>query len=286
MRAPYDLRVDRRTRPGRVLLRAANSIDSIGLGPIELVGIRDAGLSMRVVQRIHRRGGGSRAVRSRGRLALKRIPSQGAYWKFADAARFELWRLDATGGRTRVVRRGPKVHYCLRDLRRTVGGRRSPRREVYPACSRERRERRVRLGTSVGWSDVYPASYHEQWVDVTGLRGSFELVHVADPRDAIEELDETNNAAGRRVRLPLRRRTRDVPGEYGDTGLKPYPAARRAVHTQAPRPRDRVCGQVHGIHAFLRTPPGWSRRSAPLGALHRNGTLRVGRRSARLRRHG
>jgi len=34
MRAPYDLRVDLRERPGRVLLRAANSIDSVGIGPV------------------------------------------------------------------------------------------------------------------------------------------------------------------------------------------------------------------------------------------------------------
>jgi hypothetical protein len=74
----------------------------------------------------------------------------------------------------------------------------------------------VRLGTSVGWSDVYPASYHEQWVDVTGLRGRFELVHIADPLDGVEELDETNNAAGVTVRLPLRR--------HGGRGNDPYAA--------------------------------------------------------------
>ena len=65
MRPPYDLELDRRTRRGRVLLRAANSIDSIGLGPAELVGRRDTRVGMRVVQRIHRRDGGSLAVATR-----------------------------------------------------------------------------------------------------------------------------------------------------------------------------------------------------------------------------
>jgi hypothetical protein len=219
MAAPYDLEIDRRTRPGRVLLRAANSIDSIGLGPVELVGRRDSRVGMRVVQRIHRSGGGSLAVPSTGRLIFKRIPRQGPYWKYQHAARFELWRLDRAGERTRLVRTGPKVAYCLRDLRRRVGGRASPRREVYPACSQSRRARWVRLGTSVGWSDVYPSSYHEQWVDVTGLRGLFELVHIADPRDGLEERDETNNAASTRLRLPPRRRggREEEGGEYRDT---------------------------------------------------------------------
>ena len=205
MTAPYDLEIDRHTRRGRMLLRAANSIDSVGLGPAELVGRRDLRVGMRVVQRIHRRDGRSLAVPSTARLVLKNIPGQGPYWKLQDAARFELWRVNAAGARTRLVRRGPKVAYCLRDLRRRLGGRGSPRREVYPACSEDRRERAVRLGTSVGWSDVYPASYHEQWVDVTGLRGLFDLVHIADPRDGLEELDEANNAASARMRLPLRR---------------------------------------------------------------------------------
>ena len=232
MKPPYELRIDRRARPGRVLLRAASSIDSVGLGPVELVGMRDARLSMRVVQRIPRRGRGVLALPSSARLGLKRIPGQGVHWKVANAARFELWRLDANGARTKLTRTGPKVFYCFRDLRRTVGGRRSPSHEVYPACSRRRGERRVVLGTSVGWSDVYPASYHEQWVDVTGLRGRFELVHVADPLDGIEELDETNNAAGAVVRLPLRTRGRGRDEDYGWTGDAAAPwASARATRT-------------------------------------------------------
>ncbi len=55
----------------------------------------------------------------------------------------------------------------------------------------------------MGWADIYPASYHEQYVDVTGLRGCFALWHVADPRDHLAESDETNNAARTVVRLPL-----------------------------------------------------------------------------------
>ena len=202
MKPPFDLTLDRRTRRRRVLLRAGNSIDSVGLGPAELRGRRSGPSSMRARQAIHRQQGGVTMFDTGAGLGFKPIPGQYRYWKFRDAARFELWSLDPQGQRRRLVRTGPKVYYCLRDLVRSNPSRRSPRRRVYPACSQSLRRRRVTLGTSVGWSDVYPASYHEQWIDVTGLRGRFAFVHIADPRNGIWELDETNNEGVTIVRLP------------------------------------------------------------------------------------
>ena len=83
--------------------------------------------------------------------------------------------------------------------------RRSPRRFHYPACSQNARMRSVTLGTSVGWSDIYPPTYPEQWIDVTGLRGCFSYEHTADPRNGIYESNEDNNQARVIVRLPFRR---------------------------------------------------------------------------------
>ena len=40
MRRPFGLRVDPFVSPGRVMLRAGNSIDSVGAGPAELFGVR------------------------------------------------------------------------------------------------------------------------------------------------------------------------------------------------------------------------------------------------------
>ena len=58
-------------------------------------------------------------MRTAGRLQYK-LAHQGLHWwKWYNAARFELWRVDGRGSRTRRVRVGPKVAYCLRDLRRT-----------------------------------------------------------------------------------------------------------------------------------------------------------------------
>jgi hypothetical protein len=207
MRRPFDVSVDTITRRGRVLLRAGNSIDNVGDGPAELRGERSGPAHMRAIQRIHpRRGRGLFRFRTGARLYFKFIPGQRRYWKFANAAGFELWRLDSSGRRVRRVRRGPKQSYCLRDLVRTRPRlRRSPRRFVYPGCNTSSATRRVTLGTSVGWSDVYPATYHEQWIDVTGVRrGCFAYDEIADPRNGIWEKREDNNRATAVVRLPYR----------------------------------------------------------------------------------
>ena len=205
MRKPFGLQVDPLVRPGRLVLRAGNSIDSVGLGPAELHGVRTSRYLMRARQRIYRRGGGRIGIGTGARLFFKLIPGQGRYWKFLHAAKFELWRLDSTGRRIRLVKRGPKVSYCLRDLKHTRPRlRRSPRLFVYPGCNRSAATRRVTLGTSVGWSDVYPPTYPEQWIDVTGLRGCFAYRHTADPLNGIYESNERNNTATVTVRLPFR----------------------------------------------------------------------------------
>jgi hypothetical protein len=204
MRRPYDFETER-TPGGRVLLRATSAIKSRGRGPVELHGRLSGRRTMRVRQRIYRVDGSPLTVRTDGQLYFYFIPGQGRYWKFANAARFELWSVDSHGLRKRLVRTGPKLHYCFRDLVKTGGGPHSPRKRLYPGCNQNPRKRRVTLGTSVGWSDVYPTGYHEQWLDVTGLRGCFAYVHVADPKHRIFESNEHNNAAQRIVRLPPER---------------------------------------------------------------------------------
>jgi len=204
--SPSDLYIDTSVRPGKRLLRATNNIRSRGLGPAELRGIKIAPRTMRVNQGIYRRGGGRLVIRTEGKLDLYPIPGQYRYWKFRDAAAFEVWALNAEGEPTERVRVGPKLHYCLRDLTHTRPGALSPSTPVYPACSQVPSRRRVVLGTSVGWSDIYPASYHQNWINVTGLRGCYAFFHVADPKNHIRESNERNNRSHVFVRLPSGRR--------------------------------------------------------------------------------
>ncbi|HWH44214.1 MAG TPA: lysyl oxidase family protein [Thermoleophilaceae bacterium] len=208
MKVPADITIDRRTRPGRVLLRSTNSIDSRGEGPASLRGRRDGRKTMAARQVIQRTSGGPLYVSTGARLYFQPIPDQDRYWKMADAARFELWSVDHRNRLVERVRVGPKQNYCLRDLRRTSRMRRSPGREVFPACNQDPRKRAVTLGTSVGWSDIYPWSYHQNWIDVTGVKpGRYAYIHIADPKNGIWEIDEGNNSAHAIVRLPAGRVT-------------------------------------------------------------------------------
>jgi hypothetical protein len=201
MKRPWGMYASREGR--RTLLHGGNSLDSVGRGPAELFGVREGPRYMRARQRIYKRGGGRIGLRTGARLQFKYAHLNRRWWKFFQAARFELWRLDRRGQRSKRVRVGPKVAYCLRDLERTRPRLpRSPARRVYPACSTSPLKRKITLGTSVGWSDIYPPTYPEQWIDVTGLRGCFAYVHIADPLNGIYESDEENNDAQVIVRLP------------------------------------------------------------------------------------
>lgn len=202
---PRDFYLDRGLS-GKQLLRATSDVRSAGLGPIELRGRRNGWHSMQTNQRIYRVGGGHLTVPSQATLHFTDVGYQfgGSYWKVHQLARFELRRVLPEGGLGPVLRTSPKLNYCLRDLERTRPGRRSPPTRHYPACDQDPYRDRVALGTSVGWSDIYPAPYDKQWIEVSGLRGCFAFLMTVDPQGLLFESNEDDNTSRRRVRLPFR----------------------------------------------------------------------------------
>ena len=214
MSAPSDLEFDRTTIPGRVLLRATSSVNNRGLGPIEVSAHRTGPHRWRTWQAIYDRRGRRRLFRVQAQLVFKHVSGQrygigflgdASYWKLAHLASFQLWTVQRTGHGFQALRRvrtGPKLDYCLRDLTRTKPSFRSPAAAVYGACREDPHLRRDTFGTSVGWSDIYPYSYPEQWIDVTGLHGTFAYVQIADPRRLFHESDETDNVSETYVELP------------------------------------------------------------------------------------
>lgn len=200
---PTDLYLQHRY--GRQLLRATSDVRSRGRGPMELRGRRNGPRSMRTTQRIYRAGGGHVEVRTGAQLHFTDVGAYfgGSYWKVHQLARFELRRVGPEGQLGDVVRTSPKLNYCLRDLERTRPGRRSPGNRRYPGCNQNPNRKRVTLGTSVGWSDIYPADYDRQYIDVTGLRGCFAFVMTVDPRELLFESNEEDNSSRRLVRLPF-----------------------------------------------------------------------------------
>jgi hypothetical protein len=211
MSAPSRLHLDRTTIPGRILLRAASSINNRGSGPLELRARRGGRHRMVVYQAIDDRRGRRHLFHTTATLVFKHVPGarygygnvgDANYWKFRHAAGFGLWSIDANRRAIRLVRRGPKVDYCLRDLIRSRPSQNSPSAPVYPACSQNGDIRRDVLGTSVGWSDAYPYEYPEQWIDVTGLRGRFAYVQIADPDNLLIEANRKNDVSETYVALP------------------------------------------------------------------------------------
>ncbi|HSS04850.1 MAG TPA: lysyl oxidase family protein [Solirubrobacterales bacterium] len=201
---PADLYLDR--SGGRTLLRATSDVESRGKGPMELHGARNGWHTMRVAQRIHRVGGGRLVVPTHATLHFTDVGPYfgGGYWKVHQLARFELRRVGPKGSIGRVVRTSPKLNYCLRDLERTRPGHRSPSARHYPGCNQDPYTNAVTLGTSVGWSDIYPADYDKQWIRVGGLRGCFAFTMTVDPQHLLYESNERDNTSRRLIRLPYR----------------------------------------------------------------------------------
>jgi hypothetical protein len=202
---PADLYLER-AGPGHLRLRATSNVKSRGKGPMELHGSRDGWHRMRVTERIHRKDGGRLVVPTRATLHFTDVGAYfgGSYWKVHQLARFELWQVDREHQPIRRVRVGPKLNYCLRDLERTRPGRHSPSSGHYPGCDQNPSTDAVTLGTSVGWSDIYPADYDKQWIDVSGLRGCFAFVMRVDPQNLLYESNERDNHSRRLIRLPYR----------------------------------------------------------------------------------
>jgi hypothetical protein len=211
MSAPFELHLDRTTMPGHVLLRASSSIDNHGRGPIELRARRIGSYGTVVYQAIYDRRGRAHLYRTDAKLVFKYIPGgryeygnvgAASYWKLRHAAAFQLWSIDGHHRAIKLVRRGPKVDYCLRDLTRTFPMPRSPRQAIYPGCSQDPNMRHDVLGTSVGWSDIYPYAYPQQWIDVTGLHGRFAYVQIVDPGRRLFESDPDKRVSETYVELP------------------------------------------------------------------------------------
>jgi hypothetical protein len=228
---PSHLRVERSPSRRHVVLRMENRIVNVGAGPAELFGQRSSLTEMHARQVIGDANGVRRRYETGAELYFKSVPSRGgSYWKFHDAARFELWAVDLTARRTQQVRTGPKLDYCLRDLDRVRGGPTVRRTRFFGACNQRGRKREVTLGTSVGWADVYPSTYPDNWIDVTGLTGCFAVVHRVDPGNGIFESNEANNVSSKIVRLPFK------PGPQRCPRLAPTPPAPPAPAPTPPPP--------------------------------------------------
>jgi Lysyl oxidase len=205
MAPPSHIRLSRTPSGKRVVLRMENRIVNVGAGPVEFFGQRVSATEMTARQVIANTAGLRQRFVTGAELYFKSVPSRGgSYWKFQHAAQFELWAVDLLARRTQRVRVGPKLDYCLRDLRRVRFGPTVRRERRFGGCNQRAGKREVTLGTSPGWADVYPSTYPDNWIDVTGLIGCFAVVHRVDPEHHILEANDANNVSSKIVRLPYK----------------------------------------------------------------------------------
>jgi len=193
-RAPFRLTV------GGTTLGFASATDNVGEGPVWVRGSRPvpAG-TMRAQQLVRMSDGSVRAYDDAGRLRYTPSPSH-THWHLLDFQRYELRTLEGD-----LVVRDRKSGVCLADhyglARRRVqaftGGR------FYGNCAASNpRALSVEQGTSIGFTDLYPAHFHGQNLQLRGVpAGIYVLVHRANPTQQLEEIDYTNNDASLRVRL-------------------------------------------------------------------------------------
>ncbi|MGH2921393.1 MAG: lysyl oxidase family protein [Gaiellaceae bacterium] len=203
--APSKLTIETVTRSGkpRFLLGFRSATDNVGEGPLSVLAFRTSPAlpTMQASQRVRLIGGGIRTYPRVGFLRYTYSASHN-HWHLMGFQRYELRR----AGDHRLVGSDRKSGFCLTDrwgnAAHGFDGRR--RRPVFTDyCQREGTDALfVSQGTSIGYSDVYPAHFHGQNIDVTRVpAGTYVLVHRASPDLLIREQRYENNAASLRIRL-------------------------------------------------------------------------------------
>jgi hypothetical protein len=203
--APSELDIQTADRAGRkrFLLGFRSATDNVGEGPLSVFSFRPSRLvpTMQTSQRVRLAGGGVRTYPRAGFLRYTYSPIH-SHWHLMDFQRYEL----RSASDHRLLLRDRKSGFCLNDRwGNAAQGYTGPRpRPVFTDyCRRGLTEAVVvSQGTSVGYSDIYPAHYHGQSLDVTRIpAGTYVLVHRANPELLLRELRYENNASSLRIRL-------------------------------------------------------------------------------------
>jgi Lysyl oxidase/WD40-like Beta Propeller Repeat len=196
-RPPTDLTIA--GGPGRWLLGFTSLVDNVGLGPSVLVGVRPPGSPrMNGTQRVHLANG---AWRTYGDVAQFRYTNSPPHHHW-HLMRFDAFELRALDGRTLV--RDRKSGFCLADHWGAAPGSWPNRRPHFLGdCDQfQPGATHVLMGTTPGYTDRYPAFFHGQNIDITGVpAGIYDVVHRVNESMRLHELRYDNNAASVRVRL-------------------------------------------------------------------------------------
>ena len=189
--------------PGRWLLGFTSLVDNVGLGPVVIDGVRPPGHRLMTAdQRVLLRSGRWRRYDDVGWLRYTNSAPH-HHWHLMHYDSYEIRSLDG-----QTLLRDHKSGFCLADHYGIAPGKWPGRHPVFfSSCAQyEPEARHVEEGTSLGYTDRYPAFFHGQNVNITGLpAGVYYLVHRANETMAVHELRYENDAASVRIRLTWRK---------------------------------------------------------------------------------
>jgi hypothetical protein len=187
----------------RPLLGLSNEVANLGQGPLEIFasptsnncdGDSNPDNDRDAFQRIYRDDGDGVFDRSLDtgsdsyKIGCERESSQ-YYWQVWNLARYKLLR-ESDG---KAVAKRQKVAYCTVDsaFHRHFHVPGQSKTGYYPdgGCAPD-----GVLGISVGWADLYTYFIPTQLIDVSGVKtGPYCLRSIADPRNLIQETDDSDN---------------------------------------------------------------------------------------------
>jgi hypothetical protein len=192
----------------RWLLGFTSMIDNRGPGILWIQGARAPGTHvMQVRQLVQLVGGNARIDATSGELRYVVAPPH-YHWHFLGFDRYELH--NASDFKLRV--RDYKSGFCLADRwGHAIGMAHGPPRFRGNCEQFHRNARFVQEGSSVGYTDRYPAFFHGQQLDITKLpTGRYWLVHRANEDFHLRETSYSDNVASLLIRLTWRSGTPSV----------------------------------------------------------------------------
>jgi hypothetical protein len=187
-------------QPGVKELKFPAVTANVGAGPFEIHGTRASTTSTSWIttQTIYNTGGTTTTIPVTGATFF--FAGDGhSHWHVRDLDSYDL--LNASGTRVRI---GEKHGFCFedntsyRDWPGNPNHPASPLNPVYiPAnvCGvNQPNALAVQHGLSVGWSDTYPTTLPDQYIDITGLsNGKYRAQVTADWANWFKETNESNN---------------------------------------------------------------------------------------------
>jgi hypothetical protein len=189
---------------GHWLLGFTSMVDNRGPGILWIRGTRPIGSPVMFVrQLLELAGGGTRVLPESGELHYTVAPPH-YHWHFLGFDHYEL-RTVGTGGDPlgTLLVRDHKSGFCIADhYGIAIGVPHGVPRFLGSCAQFDPKARSVEEGSSVGYTDRYPAYFHGQSLDITKVpAGRYVLVHRANPDFHLRELRYDDDTSSLLVRI-------------------------------------------------------------------------------------